>query len=203
MPRRQTVTNAYLLDAARMIFLRDGFAASTVEIARAAGVSEGTVFKRFPTKSKLFQAAMGLPECKALRGVHARVGKGDIREEIRAVAGRLLAFYMELVPRLSVMLGAPTSGRVHDFIRGPDSPPRVLREELAAYLGAEQEAGRLGDAEPLLLAQVLLGTLHSYAFANHIGIAANGAAASQAFVDDLVEVLWAGIAPKGTEGRER
>lgn len=40
MPRRPTVTNEAILEAARQVFLAQGFGASTVDIAKKAGISE-------------------------------------------------------------------------------------------------------------------------------------------------------------------
>ena len=45
-----------LLDAAAQVFAERGLEASTAEIARRAGVGQGTVFRRFPTKDDLVAA---------------------------------------------------------------------------------------------------------------------------------------------------
>jgi len=45
-----------LLDAAVDVFAEHGLEASTAEIARRAGVGQGTVFRRFPTKDDLVAA---------------------------------------------------------------------------------------------------------------------------------------------------
>jgi AcrR family transcriptional regulator len=45
-----------LLDAAAEVFSEHGLDASTAEIARRAGVGQGTVFRRFPTKEHLIAA---------------------------------------------------------------------------------------------------------------------------------------------------
>jgi AcrR family transcriptional regulator len=45
-----------LLDAAAEVFSEQGLDASTAEIARRAGVGQGTVFRRFPTKEHLIAA---------------------------------------------------------------------------------------------------------------------------------------------------
>jgi AcrR family transcriptional regulator len=48
-----------ILDAALPIFSRKGFAATTTsEIAKAAGVAEGTIYNYFPTKRELFIAVI-------------------------------------------------------------------------------------------------------------------------------------------------
>jgi AcrR family transcriptional regulator len=45
-----------LIDAAVEVFAERGLEASTAEIARRAGVGQGTVFRRFPTKDDLVAA---------------------------------------------------------------------------------------------------------------------------------------------------
>ncbi|WP_144185468.1 TetR/AcrR family transcriptional regulator C-terminal domain-containing protein [Elioraea rosea] len=48
-----------ILDAAAAAFLQSGYDGTTLEaVARRAGVSTGTLFKRFPTKAALFEAIM-------------------------------------------------------------------------------------------------------------------------------------------------
>ena len=49
------------LDAAREVFVEKGPGASTREVARRAGVSEGVLFQRYGTKRDLFFAAMMIP----------------------------------------------------------------------------------------------------------------------------------------------
>jgi len=61
MGRVPTIDTQTILDAAREVFMEDGMQGTTAEIARRAGVSEGTVFRRFATKETLFFECMGLP----------------------------------------------------------------------------------------------------------------------------------------------
>jgi AcrR family transcriptional regulator len=78
-----------LLDAAAQVFAERGLEASTAEIARRAGVGQGTVFRRFPTKDDLVAAIV----------VDRLV---EITERARAFAaappaeGAVLAFMAEL-----------------------------------------------------------------------------------------------------------
>jgi AcrR family transcriptional regulator len=54
-----------IIEGARTIFLQHGFdAASMNDIARAAGVSKGTLYVYFPNKEQLFQAICG-EECES------------------------------------------------------------------------------------------------------------------------------------------
>lgn len=47
-----------ILDAASTVFATQGVDASTEEVARAAGVAIGTIFRHFPTKADLVRALM-------------------------------------------------------------------------------------------------------------------------------------------------
>ena len=49
-PGKAPSTTERLLSAALEVFSRDGLAATTREIARAAGVNETTLFRQFATK---------------------------------------------------------------------------------------------------------------------------------------------------------
>ena len=62
MARPTVIRNEAILQAARDVFLERGILATSAEVAQRAGVSEGSLFKRFKTKADLFRAAMGLDE---------------------------------------------------------------------------------------------------------------------------------------------
>jgi AcrR family transcriptional regulator len=49
---------ARLLEVAEAVFAANGASASTEEVARAAGVGVGTVFRHFPTKEALLEAVL-------------------------------------------------------------------------------------------------------------------------------------------------
>src|SRR5262245_9362285 len=62
-PRRLPATDRrqQLLETALDIFAQKGFAAATTkEIAAAAGVTEAIIFRHFPTKQDLYAAVVGL-----------------------------------------------------------------------------------------------------------------------------------------------
>jgi AcrR family transcriptional regulator len=58
--RKKSIPDKDILTAAREVFVVQGFAASTRAIAKHAGVSEGLLFQRYPTKAELFL----LPWCR-------------------------------------------------------------------------------------------------------------------------------------------
>ena len=142
---------------------------------------------------------MGLPDCCILETLPERVGNGHVREHIQEVATGLLEFYRELVPRMVTMRGAPMHEELKEVLAAPDSPPRRVREHLSAYLKNEMDLGRLRKARPGIMAQTMLGTLHSYAFLEHVGITGGDATVRAAFVDEFIGLLWAGMSPQYEE----
>ena len=83
MARPQTIHTDTILAAARDEFLAQGFTtATTARIAKRAGVSEGTIFKRF-------RASLVRSRRARLRCVAARRGRGDAcRTSSRMAASR-------------------------------------------------------------------------------------------------------------------
>src|SRR5690348_5757472 len=100
MSRPTTITAEQILDAAREVFLEKGIRATTAEVAKRAGVAEGSIFKRFPTKHELFRNAMNLDvqDPEFLRKLPERVGKGDLRQNLFDFGTDALAFFRHLVP---------------------------------------------------------------------------------------------------------
>lgn len=82
-------------EAAVTLFARNGFdGTSTAEVARAAGVSQATVFVYFPTKEDLFRAAVLEPLAPSLQLVEALLGApGSPRERVEQLARLMLASF--------------------------------------------------------------------------------------------------------------
>src|SRR5438034_10151156 len=85
--RKKQQTRQQIFDAASRLFEAKGFdRVSVAEIARAADVSEVTVFNYFPTKEDLFYGGMEFFEEQLLDGVRDR----DPGESAVAAFSRLL-----------------------------------------------------------------------------------------------------------------
>ena len=85
-----------VLAAARSILAEHGLeAATTDDIARAAGVGVGTVYRRFPTKESLLAAALDELAAEVLADVCAAAGSDDpwqaLRDALEALAAGLHA----------------------------------------------------------------------------------------------------------------
>ncbi len=195
MSRPTTITDERILEAARKSFIQRGFEAPSAEIAQRAGVSEGTIFKRFPTKEALFYAALGLPEDPAwVSEWPSLVGIGDPRSNLTSIARDLLVLLAEIVPRYMAL---QARGMSRD-LRSVDARERPLmryRRELARYLEAEMERGRLQQHDAKICAEMLMGA----AFVSTLQAVALGVTPGEDEADlyarRLVDTIWAGLNP--------
>ena len=148
-----------ILDGARTVFLAHGFdGASMGEIARAAGVSKGTLYVYFPSKEALFEA-LTLSERGSLAEALFRLDEAD--PDVRAVLRRLGISFLETMVRpehvsaVRMVIGAadkfPRFGQAFY-----DAGPRKGAARLAAYLERQVAAGRLRIANPELAAEQFL-----------------------------------------------
>lgn len=171
MGRPAIVDTEELLRVARELFLAQGFAVTTAAIARRAGISEGSIYKRFATKEDLFFAAMGFPpEPGWAAGLAERAGQGEIRQAMTDLFLALIDFFRELIPRTMMMWSCRALAQNPGLFQRPDSPVRKSITALAAYLEREIALGRLRRANPEAMARVLLGAAQNFVFYEMMGI---------------------------------
>jgi len=158
--RKKLRTRQLIADTAMRMFAERGFDAVPVAaVARAAEVSEATVFNYFPTKEDLVYRGMEAFEAELLAAVRDRPA-GD---SIVTAFGRFV-----LQPR--GFLAAPDEESVHYLIAVakmiPASPALLARERqildrytasLAALIAADTAAVP-GDLRPEAVARALIGT---------------------------------------------
>lgn len=196
MARPITITDEQILAAARAVFLRDGFNASTVEIAQRAGVAEGTLFRRFTTKEGLFQAALRAPAVPSwVRELDNLSGQGNLRDNLMRIVREIIHFAQERIP--FVML---------HWSHKPSSPAPVPPDEgesaiardrrrLAQFLQEEVDRGRLRSCQVEMVARLLLGPCLNLVLDSVVNKQPLTAEEIERFTADLVETLWQGIAP--------
>lgn len=143
---------------------------TTKEVARVAGVAEGSIYNHFANKTELIAASMaqvtsGVRE--ALTTLFDQVGQGSIEHNLVAYAEVAIGFFGDLLPITGPAMG---DRDVLTFLRegaspGPAAGPVLGHAGLIGYLEAEQRAGRLpAAASAPHLAALLLGACQEYAF---------------------------------------
>ena len=144
--REESAKWRQILDGARRVFLADGFdGASMNEVARAAGVSKGTLYVYFTNKEDLF-AALIRDEKQAQAEQLCRFDNddGDVGATLRGFGVRLLELMMRpdsiahLRTVMAVAAKFPNIGRAFY-----ESGPLVGRQRLGRYLDRQVAAGHL------------------------------------------------------------
>jgi AcrR family transcriptional regulator len=206
MARPTSFTNEYLLSAARAVFLERGFQATTAEVARRAGVAEGTLFYRFKSKAKLFREALKeeLQEPEWLRGLSERVGKGEVADTLSALGEEILAHMRNAVP-VQLLEWLSPAGPPGKRSTSPSEPVPVRTvRQLATFFEAEMRAGRLHRRDPELTARLFLGGLLHYAWhENILKVQQPPLRPSKQYVREVVELLLAGLHPSGAHPAPR
>jgi AcrR family transcriptional regulator len=199
MARTRTISDADLLEAARDVFVERGFAASTKDIARRAGVSEGVLFQRYPTKGELFFAAMVLPAPDLSDLVRARKSKG--LTHLQQIALAMADYFRATMPVLLPLMAHPGFQFEEFARRHPNSPLDALRRELVTFLTEERNAGRIGPVDPGAAALVVFSVAECVAFFERMG--AHGGQMPPELIERAMACLWNGLAPRLPERKAK
>jgi AcrR family transcriptional regulator len=185
-----------VLAAAIRCFAAQGLTGSGMrEIARAAGLTEGTLYHYFRSKEELIEAAFRWSAFQAsdLREAMARSGV-PLRERLVAVAGEFLAAlrrdpdWTRVVIREAMRANA---GRERNPIRGALIQLAAQRiQVLAAALRDEMNAGRIVRRDPRRGAEHLFHALIGHFVAEAIaGPTPPPRAGADPFVAELVDAI--------------
>ena len=151
-----------ILPVASDLFLRHGFEAVTMdEVARAAGVSKATLYAHFASKEDLFAVVMQ----EEARVVNAKIWEPcasatDVEAVLRKVAQNYFKVFLteRTIAAKRAVLGAlhrfPDAGRVI-YASGPGK----MAANIAAFLAAACDDGRLIDCDPHLAAQQFMSLM--------------------------------------------
>jgi AcrR family transcriptional regulator len=195
MARPARIDTRELLDTARSLFLEHGFGVSTSAIARQAGISEGSIFKRFPSKEALFCAALAPPVPEWTTRLDE---EGPPREVLIATAREALAFYREMVPRMSMLRSSLPCQDVYLDEGSLPGPVRAVRAT-SLWFERHRDGGRLDLASPETAARMFVGALVHYAFFEHMGFSDAATTPSpEAYAESVVDTLLRGVAPRPT-----
>lgn len=199
--RPRSFTDADLLQVARSLFLEKGPGVSTSEIAKALGVSQAAIFKRFPTKRDLMVSALMPPvdEVTAMlkpSQIDDRPGYEQVLELARAVDGLL----ENMFPRMGVLRASGID--MEDILARHDPPPLLVYGWVSGFLRQLDEAGLATVPDPNVAAFGLLGAIHG----RHELCRALGSRAPETnedYIESVVGMLWSGIKPADSEQSNR
>ena len=155
--RKKQQTRELIADAARRLFADRGFDAVTVaQVARAANVSEVTVFNYFSTKEDLFYGGMQFFEEKLLDAVRERAPGESVLEAFRRPV--LEGFKRLAADERAKMI--TTAGKLISASPALEAHEREIvaryTRQLAEQL-AEEAGDKPGDVEAIGVASALMG----------------------------------------------
>jgi AcrR family transcriptional regulator len=186
-----------ILEAAEEMLLRTSLAQLSMdELARAAGVSRGTLYRIFPGKPALMR---GLVEAyspfEMIRAIATEHGEDPpevffplVARAIVGVAGRHLGILRAIFQEIT--------GGSEEIIAGVRPIFVATIGQLAAYAERQMIAGRLRPMHPLLALQVFIGPIYFHLMTRPIldemvGLPMDAPAA----VDDVVAAVLEGLVP--------
>jgi AcrR family transcriptional regulator len=165
--RKKQQTRQLIADTARRLFAERGFDAVTVvDVARAADVSEATVFNYFPTKEDLFYNRLEAFEEELLAAIRDREAGTSVAAAFRDfILGQRGVFDMKAAGGEEA-----ATERVREVTRVITESPALLARErqvfaeysrsLAALI-AEETGAAPGDVVPAAVANALIGVHRS------------------------------------------
>ena len=160
MARPKQIDDDALLAAARAVFLERGAGATTAELAERAGVSEGSLYKRYKNKQALFEAAMrleaGPPEWVMYLMDH--LADDDLRKTLETAGELALQDFRQVIPYSNMSW---SSRSATEKTRRPHSVAGTLA--LARVFQREIDRGRLRPMNPVVLVRVFVGAIGNYA----------------------------------------
>jgi len=158
-----TPTRQRLLDAAALVFARDGLSGSTTRaIAEEAGVNEVTLFRHFQTKDRLLAAVVGenFGAKQPVASTPIPVPTDNLRADLLALARHSDKILTENLPLVRTLLG-----EIHHHHRDQEKQVfrgifRPLKNAMIARFESAKAAGELNPAfTPVLLADLLTAML--------------------------------------------
>lgn len=194
MARPKSITDEEILDAARDVFLEHGIQAPTSAIAERAGISEGTIFRRYETKDKLFHAAMGIPHEPEWFAQAERLEQHeDVEEALTEIGSGMMEFFSDMIPKMSMLMSCG-AGRPHIFKGNSNAPPIRAVRTLTRFFAAHQKAGRLQDFDPEIAARMFLGSIFHFCFFEVAGIHQFVPMPQKTFIRGVVDTILRGTA---------
>lgn len=138
----------WLLEAAARVFHVEGYGATTNRIAKAAGVSIGTLFEYFPNKDALLLALAERHVTEAEAGISAALKERDSLQMLAALQEAVLASQRYPSTALAVVADVRSKSRLQRRVA-------ALRKQILSTLAERARAA--GSTQPKLHARIAFG----------------------------------------------
>jgi|SRR5579871_3291099 len=155
-----------IMDGARSVFLGSGFdGASMNDIARAAGVSKGTLYAYFNSKDELFEAIIRGEYAQSAERLCTFRREGDVREMLRDFGVRLISRMAEPGTRALARLVIAAAEKFPNVGRAfYEAGPLYGATRLAVELENLEKSGALKVPDPERAAWQFVDLCQSYVY---------------------------------------
>jgi AcrR family transcriptional regulator len=193
MARPKTIDDRVILKAARELFLTKGAAITTAEVAKRAGVAQGSIFKRYKTKQALFHAALRIDEMPWMGSLSKRAEE-SLTDALIAVGSEIIAFGRKMLPLVMMSW----SNREEFGVRTNGAPSGEIPfrpvQDLKVFFDRQVQAKRVSQrVKTPMLAGTFFGGMVHYAMVELM--TGEHPVKEKDFVREFVRLLWEGIAP--------
>ncbi|HEY3684478.1 MAG TPA: TetR/AcrR family transcriptional regulator [Streptosporangiaceae bacterium] len=185
-----------ILDAASEVMRTKGLtSATTKEIARVAGCSEGLLYKHFRDKEELLVHV--LKERMPTFTEALDPGRASVEANLVAVAHGALRFFQRSFPIMASMAAQPAlMAATRDAMRKYGGGPQHPVDALAEYLRAEQRLGRVAAGAAVQpVAALIMGACFQQGFLSYVAEGAEGADIPESTAVTLVQPLLGALLP--------
>lgn len=158
MPKENDELGQKILDTAQALFNKYGVEdVSMHQVAKTAGIGQGTLYRRYPSKSKICFTLMEAKIDRFMEGldVYLRNSEGEtVAHQLRTVMTKVILHFNEDLEWLRVML---TSDRLEETknIMCENPPFTYLRLQIKRLLELAAERGELMPLDPLFTSVML------------------------------------------------
>jgi AcrR family transcriptional regulator len=152
-----------IVQAAVKLFAAHGYARTTTrDIAREAGISEGTIYRYFESKQDLLFSFIASTVLESLQSRLAEWRKADEGEALRRLFEDRLTLAQRHGPLMKVAIGEalfdPELARA--IAEGVSGPAVAL---LRSFISEHISAGRFRDIDPEVAARAMVGSFMAFA----------------------------------------
>jgi len=157
-----------ILNAAKTVFLREGYAASLDTVAAAAGVARQTVYNQFGSKERLFGEVVQSVYQRLLSPILVLERDAGFISTLTSYGRHFMkiAFDPESLALLRITLGEyrdfPELAKITYALRASHTIP-VFTDRIAEFLGGEMERGVIDRHDPLMAAEAFVGSFTAHA----------------------------------------
>lgn len=199
-------TRRQILEAAERVLREKGLpGASTREIAREAGVADGTLYVHFHDRVDLFMALIQehLPAfVEPLKLLPHRAGRRSVKANLAEVLEAFITWHQKLIPVFTAINADPSlSEALRSRLSERNEGPHLSVAAVERYLELERQLGRINPkTNPKTIAILLFGGPHYWNSCVH-SVGNDLGYSREALIKDIIDSLFAGLAVSDGRGQ--